>query len=215
MTASLRSTATRVSLLTGGIAFCLIAGPMAVAAEAPDGRATAHDGNATTCAGAGLEGTSAPSGKITYSTTDKTVDITAVDSAYQVTGVVVKGGPAYNVYLPAGLGDLPWQDLRSPLTDSGQLPDISHWFACVKPAPTPTPTPTPTPSPSPTPTLEGTPTPTPALEGTPTPTPAVAGVTTPSPTPTPTPEVAGVDLPAEDNGAPAVGGVDTGGGGTA
>jgi hypothetical protein len=207
MTASLRTTATRVSLLTGGIAFCLVAGPMAVAAETPDGRATAHDGNATTCAGAGLEGTSAPSGKITYSATDTNVDITAVDSAYQVTGVVVKGGPAYNVYLPTGLGALPWQNLRSPLTEHGQLPDISHWFACVKPASSPTPTPT----------LEGTPTPTPTPEANPTPTPAptVAGVATPTPTPTPTPEVAGVDLPAEDNGAPAVGGVDTGGGGTA
>lgn len=103
--------------------------PAANAAWSSDARATAYDGNVTTCAEAGLSGdiiSVSSSGGV--ENVDQYVDVTGVPEGYVLTGVVVKGGPGYNVY--EGLGALPWEDLRAPLTKSGQLPAISHWFAC-------------------------------------------------------------------------------------
>lgn len=225
MTATtLRTHTTRVGLLTGTLALGLVAAPFAVAADTDDPRAQAKDGNAANCAAAGLAGTeyglgdaeyTAPAGVITFSQgvpgSDQYLDITAVAAGFTVTGVVLKGGPGYNVYSPGGLGALPWLNLRSPLNNADNLPQISHWFACVTVTATPTPSPTPSPTPTPTPIPEvgGVETPTP------TPTPEVGGVATPAPAPAPSPEVGGVDLPNEDTGPSAVGGVRTGGGGTA
>lgn len=62
--------------------------------------------------------------------TNTYIDITAVKDGVEVVAVVVKGGPAYNVYKLADLGDLGWLDLHSPLVPSGKPAQISHWFAC-------------------------------------------------------------------------------------
>jgi LPXTG-motif cell wall-anchored protein len=97
--------------------------------QSGDDRATAYSGNARPgdCAGAGLAGEQimgedSPSG--TY------FDITSIPAGYTVTGVVVKGGDAYNVYLPSALGALPWLKLHAPINASGGPAGLSHWFVC-------------------------------------------------------------------------------------
>ncbi|WP_447009667.1 hypothetical protein [Saccharothrix hoggarensis] len=73
----------------------------------------------------------------------RSITITGGLEGYTVTGVVVKGGPAYNVYFvdaPEGiepLGDLNWTELHAPTTSSGSPADISHWFFCVEKVTTP------------------------------------------------------------------------------
>jgi hypothetical protein len=95
-----------------------------------DPRATAHDGNAVTCAGAGLAGTDITS-SVTLSDDGTYVDITAVPTGKTVTGVVVKGGDAYNVYLPGAFSSLPWLDLHAPLNPNGQPAGLSHYYICA------------------------------------------------------------------------------------
>jgi cell division septation protein DedD len=59
------------------------------------------------------------------------VTVTGVPGGTTVTGIVVKGSDAYNVYLPGALGALPWKNLHSPIAgNSGKPATISHWFAC-------------------------------------------------------------------------------------
>ncbi|CAM4197595.1 hypothetical protein KIPE111705_44685 [Kibdelosporangium persicum] len=116
-------------------------GSAAIATATPDGppqsgdsRATAVAGNVTTCRAAGIPGETI---EVTSNITGNTdIDITAIPSGYQVTGVVVKGGPAYNKY--PNLGELPWNDLHAPLVSSGKPAEISHWFVCGKPRTTTT-----------------------------------------------------------------------------
>lgn len=117
---------------------------IAVAPPSGDTRATSFEGNAVDCDDAGLAGTI-----ITVtSTQDGTlIDITAVPAGKTVTGVVVKGGDAYNVYLPAALGALPWNDLHAPLNGSEGPAGISHWYVCATDTPPTTAT---TPPPPPT-----------------------------------------------------------------
>lgn len=106
-----------------------------------DDRATAHDGNVTTCAKAGLPGTTIQPAQVQHSITETTyIDVTGGTG---ITAVVVKGGSAYNTYLAPALGGFPWLDLHSPLNASGKPAEISHWFACGTP-PTTTTTTTPT-----------------------------------------------------------------------
>ena len=118
------------------IGLSLGAATAAHAAETDDPRATAYDDNATTCADAGLSGEHVTK-RITYQggtpNEDQYLDITAVDEGVEVTGIVVKGGNGYNVYVPGQNGlsaTPPWEELRSPLTDGGNLPQISHWYVC-------------------------------------------------------------------------------------
>lgn len=98
-----------------------------------DGRATAYPGNVVgkDCAEL-FPGSSEIAADLTSSVDDTNtyVDITAVGGDVELAGVIVKGGPAYNVYEPADLGALPWPDLHSPLVPSGKPAQISHWFAC-------------------------------------------------------------------------------------
>jgi hypothetical protein len=99
-----------------------------------DDRATAHAGNVVEkdCA-ALFKGSSAIGGGDLTSSVDGTntyLDITAVADGVEVVAVIVKGGPAYNVYEAADLGDLAWLDLHSPLVASDKPAQISHWFAC-------------------------------------------------------------------------------------
>jgi hypothetical protein len=107
---------------------------VAAADTAPeDDRATRHEGNATTCAEAGLAGAQQFGGTtsggtqdgITVTVTDATYLSYTADSSVTVYGAVIKGGDAYNVY-PAGVTT----DLRAPLNGGGQIPQISHWFIC-------------------------------------------------------------------------------------
>jgi hypothetical protein len=66
-----------------------------------------------------------------------------------VTGIVMKGGNGFNVYVPGekGLEEAPgpWEKLYAPLNKGGNIPQISHWYACgeaeeVVETPTSTPT---------------------------------------------------------------------------
>jgi hypothetical protein len=120
-----------------------LGGGSASAEEPPasgDPRATSFNGNVVDCAGAGLAG----SVIAVTSTEDATnVNITAIPAGNTVTGVVVKGGDAYNVYLPGALGTLPWLNLHAPLNPNAEPAGISHWFVCATPTPPTTPPTTP------------------------------------------------------------------------
>ncbi|XVS65623.1 hypothetical protein ACQPYE_06050 [Actinosynnema sp. CA-299493] len=99
-------------------------------------------GNACEVVGLPGEEMTLPAGTFTVEGVD--IDITANPEGYVLTGVVVKGGPAYNVYTAAELGDLAWEDLHPPLNASGTPAGISHWFVCAKQDDTTTTTTTPT-----------------------------------------------------------------------
>ncbi|HEX8868077.1 MAG TPA: LPXTG cell wall anchor domain-containing protein [Lentzea sp.] len=104
-----------------------------------DERAVAYDKNVApghddACTVGGLTGSLIATGKLTFTggvpEVDQYLNITAVQAGVTVTGVVVKGGDAFNVYLAAKLGPLPWNKLRSPDNNGGNIPTISHWYAC-------------------------------------------------------------------------------------
>jgi hypothetical protein len=132
-----RSTTVFVATVVVGTA---LFGTLAATADPPadpvagDDRATAYPGNVVEadCPTLFPGSTSVALTDLTFSVdaTGTYLDITAVDADVEVAGVVVKGGPAYNVYEVADLGDLAWLDLHSPLVSSGAPAQISHWFAC-------------------------------------------------------------------------------------
>lgn len=103
--------------------------------ESGDDRATAHDGNvvAADCPELFPGSSAVPEADLTFTGGDNQpgVTITGVPDGVEVVGVVVKGGPAYNVYEAAGLGELPWTDLHAPLVPSGAPAAVSHWFVCA------------------------------------------------------------------------------------
>jgi hypothetical protein len=76
--------------------------------------------------------TSSVDGSNTY------VTVTGIPQGETLVGVVVKGGDAYNVYLPDKFSGFPWTELHSPINNGGNVPTISHWFACVSGTPTTT-----------------------------------------------------------------------------
>jgi hypothetical protein len=148
--------------LAAGITAGLTVGAGAAPSPSPsDSRATMVAGNVTTCSGAGFSGDiqvgSSSNGnaadanvsgvvKTNAGTTQpgvgQEVDITLLTGSVTVDAVIVKGGPAYNVYsnsavLPPALG--PDQHYISPLNPGGNVPTISHWFVCYRLA-TPPPT---------------------------------------------------------------------------
>lgn len=101
-------------------------------APAPnDPRATVVAGNITMCE-SGSDVTASLT--FTYDSTGEFVTITDTGGA-TVTTIYVKGGPNYNVYHPGqnGLSATPPWTLRSPTNRGGQIPTISHWFACGTP----------------------------------------------------------------------------------
>lgn len=129
---------TMLATVTAGAAVALGAGLFgagAAYATYDDPRATPNDGNAVTCEDAGLEGVDV-TGLLTVEggvpDVDQYLTVTAVEAGTVVTGIVVKGGNGYNVYVPGeGLELLPpWEDLQSPLNGGHQVPQISHWYAC-------------------------------------------------------------------------------------
>lgn len=131
---------TKVFVVAAVVGTALFSAVGAAAATQPadpvsgDDRATAHPGNvvAADCAELFAGSESVDLADLTYSIdpTNTYLDITAVEAGVEVAGVVVKGGPAYNVYDVADLGDLAWLDLHSPQVPSGEPAQISHWFVC-------------------------------------------------------------------------------------
>jgi LPXTG-motif cell wall-anchored protein len=128
----------RVSLRTigtgalGAVAALLILGTTPAGAsptdppQSGDDRATVYPGNIKDgdCAIAGLAGSAIEVGATIEDATF--ITITSVPSGYTLTGVVVKGSDAYNVYAAAHT-----TGLHAPLAgQSGAPAQISHWFAC-------------------------------------------------------------------------------------
>ena len=120
--------------VTVGLIATVIAPSRARAQGAPsDPRAEFIMGNVAPGDCRGL-GAPIPESAITFTiTTGQILTITAVDPGFVVTAIFVKGGADTNLYQPGLRGlpqDPPWINLISPLTGGGQLPRISHWFAC-------------------------------------------------------------------------------------
>jgi hypothetical protein len=113
------------SLLTSSVA---LAAPPGWTPNPGDNRASAHAGNVTTCAAAGLPGDTVTWPNLEDPTnTYVTISANDVPIGETIVAVVVKGGPGYNVYQ----GLTSWTALHSPINVGGQIPVISHWFACV------------------------------------------------------------------------------------
>lgn len=111
-----------------------------------DTRAVAVGGNVVNCGQIGLGGSTTlfASGATPINSGDVSSTITgggalvnvtlAAGSATVIDAIVVKGGPAHNVYsdpsvLPPVLNG--GQAYKSPLNNGGNVPTISHWFLCV------------------------------------------------------------------------------------
>jgi hypothetical protein len=154
------------ALLLAGPLSVLLAG-QALAATGPE----LIEGNVVTCAQAGLDGEmlimvdASASGenaiiKGTVHGPDNTLlDVELLDDSWTITGVVIKGGNAANVYTPPP----PYTGLTSPTNAGANVAAISHWFVCgekTTPSPSPSPTPSETPSETPSPTETPTPSPT-------------------------------------------------------
>lgn len=103
-----------------------------------DPRATAYLKNVDinhpdACTVGGLTGSTIHPNQFVYSGGDNQLhlNITGLPAGIKVTGIVVKGGPVFNVYLADKLGaTLPWEKLRAPLKDNGNGSEISHWYGC-------------------------------------------------------------------------------------
>jgi hypothetical protein len=152
-------------LAAGALVPGLTSAASAKTAAPEDARATIHSGNVTNCGtgqnGAGIGGTAygiddgnslaAPGAVVDFTggaLGGTYLDLLQVKAGFEISAVIVKGGDAYNVYLPGsqsaaptGLGTLPWNNLRSPNNASGGPAGISHWFVCAAPASTPDPDP--------------------------------------------------------------------------
>jgi hypothetical protein len=143
--------AVAIALLTSSVGIEAV--PAALEAPTPsDPRADAVEGNATNCADVGFagdvqmgSGTNTDAADANVSGTVKLnagttqpgqgeeVDVAIVGTGIVVDVIVVKGGPAYNVYSdPSGLPPslAPDQHYISPLNGGGNVPAISHWFVC-------------------------------------------------------------------------------------
>lgn len=113
------------TLLTTGVA---LAAPPGGYPDSGDNRATAHAGNVVTCEQAGVPGETVTLPGLEDKTgTYVTIGAKDIPAGDTILAVIVKGGPAYNVY--QGLSA--WTLLHSPINPGGQIPTISHWFACV------------------------------------------------------------------------------------
>ena len=112
-----------------------------------DSRATFVAGNVTTCSEAGFPGsvqmgspsnTSASDANVSgvvaaHAAGGEEVNVTLLNVNAVVDAVIVKGGPAYNLYsnatfLPPVL--VAPQHYISPFNGGGNIPTISHWFVC-------------------------------------------------------------------------------------
>jgi LPXTG-motif cell wall-anchored protein len=129
---SFRAAVTIVALTTAAL---LGTAGAALACDSGDGRASGHEGNAKSCADLGKAGIKDVTGDLTVTggtQQDQYLTVDKVAEGTTVIAIVVKGGDNFNVYLPSTLGSLPWEKLHAPKNGGGQIPDISHWFACGK-----------------------------------------------------------------------------------
>ena len=109
--------------------------PAASATPTPieDPRATVVAGNVTTCSAVGYasdlqlgaDSSSGGSASDIVVTNDGIYLQVTNGGTYVIDVVIVKGGPAYNVY-PGTVTS----NLRSPVNGGGSIPAISHWFLC-------------------------------------------------------------------------------------
>ncbi|SFP34405.1 LPXTG-motif cell wall anchor domain-containing protein [Amycolatopsis arida] len=144
MSLARRSARTVLAALPLALAVLLPTAGTAHATFTEDDRATRHEGNVDggqkdACERAGLAGQPVELPESTlHGEENRFLDITAVPDGVTVTGIVVKGGDAYNVYEPGerGLPETPpWTELRAPLNKGGKIPAISHWFVCATTTP--------------------------------------------------------------------------------
>ncbi|MCR3749522.1 LPXTG cell wall anchor domain-containing protein [Lentzea californiensis] len=85
------------------------------------------------CTVGGLSGNVVLPGELVYTGGDNQqhLNITGLPEDVKVTGMLVKAGDVFNVYLAGKLGEaLPWNELRAPVVDGGNLPEIGQWFGC-------------------------------------------------------------------------------------
>lgn len=134
----IRATVAASSLAVAAVVTGVVLATTAQAAETDDPRAIAVDGNVSTCADAGFKGEIVNKDDLKYTggvnNVDQSVTITGVADGLTVTGIVIKGGDAYNVYEPGEHGlsaAVPWEDLIAPTNNGGQQPQLSHWFVCA------------------------------------------------------------------------------------
>jgi hypothetical protein len=134
--------------LVAGLTVALSAGS-AGAASPSDPRADFHSGNVVTCAQIGFPDSTLAFAKGTASIDDgnvsgevvggTTVNVDDPLAGVTIQAVVVKGGPAYNVYSTSSGDDdgnhvppaeeTPTEYI-SPLNGGGNVPTVSHWFIC-------------------------------------------------------------------------------------
>ena len=119
-----------------GVSLAAPAAACAVDTVAPPARVF-HEGNATACSGgkhsAGLSGVIiSPPGTGatgTVSPNGKELTVTITDG-FTASGIVVKGGDNFNVYVGPFVGPTTIGPMISPPVGQGNTPAISHWFVC-------------------------------------------------------------------------------------
>jgi hypothetical protein len=136
-----------------------------------------------------------PNGSVIFSITvgknpsESFTKVTSWQGNVPVYAIIVKGGPAYNLYKYNITPTTSDTNLTAPIVSSGKPANVSHVSiiycpgACPTSMPTQSPTPTRTPKPTPTNTPSPTPTATPSL------TPSASPTITPSATPTCAPTI--------------------------
>ncbi|MFJ6676017.1 hypothetical protein ACIQMJ_33370 [Actinosynnema sp. NPDC091369] len=106
--------------------------------DAGDDRATVAEGNidigqqGNACEVVGLPGEEMTLPASAFTVSGVNITITANPEGYLLTGAVVKGGNAYNIYDADNFEALPWTNLHPPLNNSGNPAGISHWFVCAE-----------------------------------------------------------------------------------
>ena len=136
--------------LVAGLTVALTAGSAGASSES-DVRADFHSGNVVNCGQIGFPDSTLAFANGTDSIDDGNVSGVVVDgttvnvddppAGVVIQAVVVKGGPAYNVYsTDSGVGadkgnhvppaeDTPTEYI-APLNGGGNIPTVSHWFIC-------------------------------------------------------------------------------------
>ena len=122
---SVPSDPNRANFFPGNVVTCLGAGFPGAKQVGGVGNSPAMDAN--------VQGIPAPNSGPIQPGQGEEVNVTLLNPAAVIDAVIVKGGPAYNVYeiptfLPPTLG--PPQHYISPFNGGHDVPDVSHWFIC-------------------------------------------------------------------------------------
>lgn len=183
----------RLASLAAGAAAIVVAATASAAAGEPVDDPQEFSGNVTTCedveaVGVDWDETTQLDETIvegTISNDGTVLNVELLNDDWIIVGVIVKGGPNYNVYV-----EPPFENMVSPLNGGGNIPQISHWFACGVLADTPPTEPPPTQPPTEEPPTEEPPTEAPPTEAPPTEEPPAE-----TETPAPSPSETGDELP--------------------